>query len=1258
MPGKRKTNKPKAKPFPFEQSLVLFKYILKLFNADTLQGLSEGMKQANLEGVDENSISRFYTHLTNQLYDLPYLTKERLLQYDQNIVRHTKRISDKRDSFRWKYFQYMALLFTEIYLDLYFQNPQQLLQNLNEFIDQLNAEREAGEKIDYYNLEDLNKVAFWQATGSGKTLLMHVNYLQYHFYLDKYQKSRDVNRTILLTPNEGLSEQHRQEFVLSGMAAEIFQKEGAGLFQTNKIEIIEVTKLIESDSEKQAKSKEAKSVQTAYFEDNNLVLVDEGHRGASSGKAGAFLQRRDELCQNGFSFEYSATFGQAVKGDKKLEQKYAKCVLFDYSYKHFYNDGYGKEYSILNLSEDQHEEQRQLYLTACMVSFYQQLKHFSNNEGALTPFYLEEPLWVFVGSKVNAVRTEQKREVSDVVDILLFLKEFIQRERQSVDFIGRLMNGESQLKDTRGNDLFFKRFDYLTGLDLSAQDIFTDIMRLVFNCDIHGADLHLDNLKGAQGEIGLRIGDHDHFGVINVGDDSKLLALCAQNGFNTGEMEFSDSLFRRIHEKHSRVKILIGSKKFTEGWNSWRVSTMGLMNVGKSEGSEIIQLFGRGVRLKGHNQSLKRSSRLPGVNRPKFIETVETLNIFGIKADYMKQFREYLEDEGVKNADDYEAFTLPTVKNLGKAKLKYPCLKEGADFKKYGEKPTLSEPDEYVLNHPVVLDWYPKIEAIQAKGMGTAVLAEPYEDKLTEKHIAFFDFDVIFFAIEQYKHEKNYFNMNIPKEALLELLQRKDWYTLYVPEEDLAFDSFEKVRMWQDMAIALLKKYCDRYYNAKRLAYLADKMELRYFDEVEAQLARDNSLGNLVGEYQLLVERSALKLSEDIIKIKEELEDLQRDLDQRKIPKKPGFNGLYDVLFDRHLYEPLLHCGKVCEVRVSPVALNVGEMQFVEDLRSFYENNADFFVDKELYLLRNLGRGRGVGFFEANNFYPDFILWIIYRGQQFITFIDPKGLKFCDKQLTDPKIQFFKKIKEIENRLGDRDVVLNSFIISVTSPYRTDWWGARYKLEELEDHHILFLTEAEDVKLPYLNKLFDRILPASLGKGFVYVEDLVPVEDENRFKKEFELKKDEKFKTYLPVYTLEAACGKFGQGQIVEPDKWIKVEEKNWGEEYFVCRAVGNSMYPDIKDGDYCIFKINPGGPYSKGRRAFLFMYQGQPDRDTGGCYTIKGYKSTKDPNGKYNVKVELLPFNKDYESIPFDATDPDIAQKLIFVGEFMGVVK
>ena len=147
-------------------------------------------------------------------------------------------------------------------------------------------------------------------------------------------------------------------------------------------------------------------------------------------------------------------------------------------------------------------------------------------------------------------------------------------------------------------------------------------------------------------------------------------------------MEFSGSLFAKLSADGSTVNILIGSKKFTEGWNSWRVSTMGLMNVGKSEGSEIIQLFGRGVRLKGYGMCLKRSSQIDGIPTPPHIKLLETLNIFGIRARSMQQFKEYLEDEGLPSNEDRIEIILPVVKNLGGRKLKTVRIPDNLDFRR------------------------------------------------------------------------------------------------------------------------------------------------------------------------------------------------------------------------------------------------------------------------------------------------------------------------------------------------------------------------------------------------------------------------------------------------------------------------------------------------------------------------------------------------------------------------------------------------
>src|SRR3970282_2228512 len=97
-------------------------------------------------------------------------------------------------------------------------------------------------RIEPYTKQDLNKVAFWMATGSGKTLLMPINILQYRHYRNLHA-GRPVNRVILLTPNEGLSHQHLEEFQLSGIDAELFSKAGRGLFTGRAAAVLGVHQL-------------------------------------------------------------------------------------------------------------------------------------------------------------------------------------------------------------------------------------------------------------------------------------------------------------------------------------------------------------------------------------------------------------------------------------------------------------------------------------------------------------------------------------------------------------------------------------------------------------------------------------------------------------------------------------------------------------------------------------------------------------------------------------------------------------------------------------------------------------------------------------------------------------------------------------------------------------------------------------------------------------------------------------------------------
>src|SRR5882672_6362122 len=150
-------------------SLVLNKYILNLFGVTDLEALSLDLKDFSLEGYDENNISHFHHALVGSFYSNQNLTKDILLRYDQNIYSHTQSISEKRNEpIKWKYFQYLALLFTEIYLDKYFTNKDALLIELNEFLEfghgkHGNDFKAVSEFKLEPNLNDLNKLAYWNA---------------------------------------------------------------------------------------------------------------------------------------------------------------------------------------------------------------------------------------------------------------------------------------------------------------------------------------------------------------------------------------------------------------------------------------------------------------------------------------------------------------------------------------------------------------------------------------------------------------------------------------------------------------------------------------------------------------------------------------------------------------------------------------------------------------------------------------------------------------------------------------------------------------------------------------------------------------------------------------------------------------------------------------------------------------------------------------------------------------------------------------
>jgi Type III restriction enzyme, res subunit len=1048
------------KNLTLSDALVLHRFLLHQFGVTKFEALAEHLKDSGLEGFDENRVSNLHHALVARLYSNERLPKQLLFEYDQNIVSHTLAINEHRAApIRWKYFQYLGLLFTEIYLDKYFRDKEALLLELNEFVDKFNDpfNMEVPNKdltAPHFRLEELNKIAFWQATGSGKTLLMHVNIRQFQHYAKQHGVVKDISKVLLVTPNEGLTEQHLREFKESGIPAEVFSKRSASpMYAGQFVEVIEITKLADESGDK--------TVAVEFFEGNNLVLIDEGHRGVDGNQ---WKSRRDALSQAGFAFEYSATFGQAVSaattGKGTLMDEYGKSILFDYSYRYFHADGYGKDFHILNIKDDDNEEFVRKYLTGGLLSFYQQQLIYRDNLRMADHFKLEKPLWVFVGGSVT--KSLSSKDASDVITILKFFTAFIKDAATSKDHLQQILSGRDGLLDKDNISIFANAFTYINGKQFSADELYLDLLKTVFNVANPGANIYLDNLKGASGELGIRLGDtEDYFGVVNVGDDAKLHKLCIDHGIEGMEKDFSSSLFQGINGKQSSINLLIGSKKFTEGWSSWRVSTMGLMNIGRGEGSQIIQLFGRGVRLKGFGMSLKRSWALDAHQRPneaipKFIPALETLNIFGIRADYMQQFKQLLEDEGLPaNDGKFVPFTIPVMPtvNLEEHKLKVVRVKEGIDFKK--DKDTKKTRELALrLEHlhelpPVRLDWYPKVQVLDSKQSGNIGAIAMETHKLAHRNLAFINWEQVWFELQKFKYERTWYNLSISREALQEIMLDDRWYELSIPEEELRLKSYRQTRIWQEITVALLKNYTTRYYNFHKQQYLGEFLEVR-------TLRPDDP--NFIGEYQVQVDHFQTQIIQN-------LEKLVADIKAKAMPQAVRLGEHFTAFeFLHHLYKPLLYLDEKKYpggiIKIQPVALNPGEQQFVDDLKLFYEGNTDFFEGRKLFLLRNTSR-KGIGYFETQNFYPDFILWLVEGEKQYIAFIDPKGLRQV-QGFDSTKIRFHKTVKEkIEAQLNDPLISLSSHIVSNTSYQDVKYWASSEPMDYFNRFNVYFQQRNE-----------------------------------------------------------------------------------------------------------------------------------------------------------------------------------------------------
>jgi hypothetical protein len=467
---------------------------------------------------------------------------------------------------------------------------------------------------------------------------------------------------------------------------------------------------------------------------------------------------------------------------------------------------------------------------------------------------------------------------------------------------------------------------------------------------------------------------------------------------------------------------------------------------------------------------------------------LETLNIFGVKADYIAQFKKELEDEDIPVNDGLQEFVLPLQpmphlpKNLNVIRIKPAIANKalggaGTAFKELAEQVELKAPEalspserSYFYDPPrVKVDFYPRVGQFATEDKTRIVDAQ--EQKLGPMHTALLDTRRLYFELLAFKRDRRWANLALTPDVVDDLLADTGWYALYAPDDAMALGQLEKMTLWHDMAASLLRKYCDMFYGLRRKQWEGDKLEYRSITENTDYLpgaGQDTPKGSHVITLDTGGDDSPLK----------QLEGLRNKLKNGDVAGWNGqvVKGLEFIWCERHFYQPLLADAQRVPFDVSPVPLNTGEATFVKDVQQAIKDGV--FGDYEVYLLRNQTGQGAVGVFIDGGFYPDFILWLVKGNTQKVVFVDPKGLR--NHQPDDPKVQFHRTIKDTERQLnqqpGGQSIELHAFLISQTHPQQLlgqwrEYQGQKLTKDKLENWNILFPQDGNE----YLQKLAEKV---------------------------------------------------------------------------------------------------------------------------------------------------------------------------------------
>ena len=476
------------------------------------------------------------------------------------------------------------------------------------------------------------------------------------------------------------------------------------------------------------------------------------------------------------------------------------------------------------------------------------------------------------------------------------------------------------------------------------------------------------------GEIGLRVSGNPYFGVVYVGSVAAI-------GVELENDQLQDSLMTPffVQGDNPTINVVIAARRLIEGWNTHRISSLGLVELGKAKGSLVVQLFGRGVRLRGMaHRRLKRDGLFP---------VSERFDVFGYEAAYLDTFIQEAEA-----AEVVEEHTLEIRIEL----------KDGEPKNRRVPVPglRLSEADVVTV---LTLDKRFHEVARRWRRLDVAV-----------SNLVEFDAWPLLNHAQLYQEVQA--AVKIPNLVMSRETFDQGARVVLSPCRLPLGSSVSDVAFLQRWARAQVVRAVEGWHRLLEQEYEFEHATLR-------KVTLENTKSLNFGTYTI---------SGPVEKVRQ----IERELTENGTVRPGAYTqpgpthtpvALYDheilaVRPEPHLFDPLLvRLLKHEDVRISPDRLEESELHLVGAMHAYAQANKDV----DFTLLRNQKEWGFLGF------YPDFVLWLRVGEVEHIAFLDPKGLTLHNTADVSDKLMFSLALSGLEEqlRITAPNVRLSSFLL-------------------------------------------------------------------------------------------------------------------------------------------------------------------------------------------------------------------------------------